>query len=221
MAIANSILYIAEVEFPEADLKPFIEWYAYRHVADLFKAGFSSCASYGAVEGGMNVFDIYDLDGPDVFTKPAYRDMASKDPYDAHVMRNAVREAATIYSQRIVPPIDHAGTIPMLDADWISIVRFEASPSADHDIVAWLNEIEGPRLRKLGAARIRFAYRSSDHPSVPSHRPRCLALAEWSERPLSAAASVDSLTKRFGHAVNNVDLYVGNRLYPWPNKPRT
>jgi hypothetical protein len=221
MAVANSILYIAEVDFPEADLKPFIEWYAYRHVADLFKAGFKSCASYGAVEGGMNVFDIYDLDSPDVFNIPAYRDMASKDPYDAHVMRNEIKEAATVYSQRIVPPTDAAGTIPMLDADWISMIRFEAPASADKDVISWLNDVEGPRLKKLGAAMIRFAYRSSDHPRVPSHRPRCLALAEWSERPAPAAASIDPLTKRFGSAVSNVDLYVGHRLYPWPNKPRT
>jgi len=219
MAAKNSILYIAEVEFPKADLEPFIEWYAYRHVADLFKAGFNSCASYGAVVGGMNVFDIYDLDSPDVFDTPAYRDMGSKDPYDARIMRNATAEAATVYTQRIALPAAGGAAIPMLDCDWLSMIRFEAAAASDQQIFAWLSEVEGPRLKKLGAKGVRFAYRSSNHPRVHSDRPRCVALAEWDERPSDAATDTGALTKQFGAAVSKVDLYVGQRLYPWPNKP--
>jgi hypothetical protein len=224
MTAPNSILYTAEVDFLPQDQRSYadwLEWYAFRHVADLFQAGFKSCASYRAVQGGMTVFDIYDLDSADVFETAFYRDMASRDPYDAAMMRPAVREAATVYKQRVIAPADAAGAIPLLNADWLAVLRFEAAPSEDASLTAWLESVEGPRVMGLGASRVRFACRSSNHPKVPTHRPRCLTLVEWPEQPAAHALGADPLKKRFGDAVKNIDLYVGQRAYPWPNKPRS
>jgi hypothetical protein len=213
----NTLLYTAEVDFPNpADLDPFVEWYAYRHAPDLFKLGFKSCASYRAVEGGMNIMDIYDMDGSEVFESAGYRDMSAvKDPYVASIMRNARREAATIYTQRVVHSKD-AKEIPLLDADWVSMLRFELAPSADADIIGWLEDEEGPRQAVLGATCVRYGWRSYSHPVLPTHRPRCILLAEWPTRP---GARLEELKKTFGDRVSASEVYIGYRLYPWPDRP--
>jgi len=214
--MTNRLLYTAEVEFPDTDLQPFVEWFAFRHAPDLFKLGFKSCASYRAVEGGMNIMDIYDMDGSDVFESVPYREMsASKDPYVNGVMRTAIREAATIYTQRIVQPKGMTA-IPLLDADWITMVRFDATAAADEEIIGWLGEKEGPLQAGMGAARIRYGWRSYDHPVLPTPRPRCILLAEWAKRP---EVRFDALKKRFSQQVSAVEVYVGYRLYPWADRP--
>lgn len=213
----NTLLYTAEVDFPNAaDLDLFVGWYAYRHAPDLFKLGFKSCASYRAVEGGMNIMDIYDMDSSDVFEAAGYRDMSAvKDPYVASIMRNARREAATIYTQRLVHP-KNADLIPLLDADWVLMLRFEAAPAADRDIIGWLEDEEGPRQAALGATCLRYGWRSYNHPVLPTHRPRCILLVEWPTRP---ETRLEGLNKRFGDKVGRSEAYVGYRLYPWADRP--
>ncbi|MGE0119891.1 MAG: hypothetical protein AB7S71_11060 [Dongiaceae bacterium] len=213
----NTLLYTAEVDFPNAaDLDPFVEWYAYRHAPDLFKLGFKSCASYRAVEGGMNIMDIYDMDSSAVFESTGYCDMSAvKDPYVKSIMRNARREAATIYTQRVVHP-KNTVAIPLLDADWILMLRFEALAAADREIIGWLSDEEGPRQAKLGATCLRYGWRSYDHPVLPTHRPRCILLAEWPTRP---ETRLKELEEKFGDKVSPPEIYVGYRLYPWADRP--
>lgn len=209
----NTFLYTAELDFPVADRDRFVEWFAYRHAPDLFRLGMKSCASYRAVEGGLDILDVYDMDDTQLFGRPEYPHMRVRDPYDADATRTVIREAATIYTQRVVMPA--ADEIPVLDADWISMLRFEAEPKHDEDIVAWLLSAEGPRQLALGASRLRYGFRSYDHPTLPTHRPRCFALAEWPHHP---PTDFVILTQLFADRAHSFDFYVGQRRYPWPDE---
>ena len=149
-------------------------------------------------------------------SRPAYRDMSAvKDPYVASIMRNARREAATIYTQRVVHP-KSTKAIPLLDADWVSMLRFELAPGADDDIIRWLEDEEGPRQAGLGATCLRYGWRSYNHPVLPTHRPRCILLTEWPTRP---GAPLRELKERFGDRVSASEVYIGYRLYPWADRP--
>ena len=63
----TSLLYTAELDLAEPDVKPFLDWYAYRHAPDLVPLGFGSSACYGATGGDMNLFDIYEIPNHDIF----------------------------------------------------------------------------------------------------------------------------------------------------------
>ena len=65
----------------EPDIEPFLRWYAYRHAPDVFRAGFSTCACYRTDDGGMNLFDIYEIPSSSLFEAPYYRGMRGRDPY--------------------------------------------------------------------------------------------------------------------------------------------
>ena len=63
----SSLLYTAELDLAEPDIKPFLDWYAYRHAPDLVPLGFESSACYGTTGGDMNLFDIYEIPNRDLF----------------------------------------------------------------------------------------------------------------------------------------------------------
>jgi hypothetical protein len=82
MTQAN-ILYTAEMDLPDTDIEAFLAWYAFRHAADLYQAGFQVCTCYRAIEGDMNILDLYEATSPDVFSTPEYRGIMANDPYAA------------------------------------------------------------------------------------------------------------------------------------------
>jgi hypothetical protein len=96
------------------------------------------------------------------------------------------------------------------------MLRFELAPSADADIIGWLEDEEGPRQATLGATCVRYGWRSYNHPVLPTHRPRCILLAEWPTRP---GARLEELKKTFGDRVSASEVYIGYRLYPWADRP--
>jgi len=52
-------LYTSELDLPEEHIKPFFDWYAYRHAPDIYQIGFEICTSYRAIEGDKGVyFDV-------------------------------------------------------------------------------------------------------------------------------------------------------------------
>jgi hypothetical protein len=217
--MSHPIIYTAELDYPQADLAHFADWYAYRHAPNLYEAGFRTCTCYRAVTGGMDVIDIYEAESAAVFDAPRYRAMGPKDPYVAEILTKRLDKAHTVYDQLLIAPPAPPGETPALDADWISLIRFAAATATDDRIAAWLGDGETARLFALGAKRLRFAQRTGDHPVYTTHRPRCLFLIEWPERPPRDADTQRRMSERFGNEISDVDTFVGYRLYPWPDKP--
>ena len=77
----TSLLYTAELDLEEGDIKPFLDWYAYRHAPDLVPLGFESSACYSTIGGDMNLFDIYEIPNRDtVIQSASSRSRARKSP---------------------------------------------------------------------------------------------------------------------------------------------
>jgi len=204
---------------PEAHIGEFIEWFAFRHAVDLFKAGFHNCSCYRAVEGGMNLCDIYELPCPDIFWTTAYKNVGARDPHNA-IIQKRTGHSASIYTQSRIDGAQAGAGMEMLDADWISMIRFDAAARVEEQVAAWFQNSEWPLLSAAGALRLRFGVHSVDHPVAgPSKRPRCIVVAEWKERPGKAADIAARVDTRFGGDVSRVDAYVGYRIYPWANTP--
>jgi len=92
----TALLYTAELDLADADVRPFLDWYAYRHVPDLFPLGFVSCACYRTSGADMNLFDIYEIPSHEVFSAPGYRRMNERDPYAARILEKRRNKAHTI-----------------------------------------------------------------------------------------------------------------------------
>ena len=217
--MTGTTLYVVELEMPPAHIAEFTEWFANRHAVDLFKSGFQNCSCYRAVEGGMNLCDIYELTDPEIFWTAAYQNVRKLDPHNA-IIQKRTDHTSSIYTQRRIDGAPAGAPMEMLDADWVTMIRFDAPPQAEAELVAWIEGNEWPLLSAVGASRLRFGAHSFDHPLAgPSKRPRCVALAEWSERPGKAAEIAARLNDRFAGEVSRLDAYVGYRIYPWANKP--
>jgi hypothetical protein len=210
------LLYTAELALDDADTEAFLQWYAYRHAPDLFPIGFQVCTCYRAVVGDMTFLDIYEIPSWDIFTSRAYARMAERDRYAAEILARRRNKAHTIYEQRRLAP---AGEVsgPSLDADWITAIRFDASLTGDE--VAQALQAEAARLAGDGAAAVRLAERTRDHPTYTTHRPRFLLLSEWSERPQSDQGLLNRLERQMGGAVSDTTFVLGRRAYPWPDTP--
>lgn len=215
--MSRPILYTAELDYPEEALAGFLEWYAFRHAPDLYACGFRSCACYRAVEGGMDIVDVYEAPSASVFTTPRYRSLADRDRYVAAILSKRRAKAHTVYEHEMLAPAP-AGEMAPLDADWLSLLRFAAVPEADDRVGAWLAREEAPRLAALGAKRLRLAFRGIDHPAYTTHRPRGLVLVEWPHRPPPEAELRQRLAAAFAVTVSALDAFIGYRLYPWPDK---
>ena len=98
----SSLLYTAELDLAEPDIKPFLDWYAYRHAPDLVPLGFESSACYGTTGGDMNLFDIYEIPNRDLFFGAGYRRMNERDKYAAPILEKRRNKAHTIYRQHHV-----------------------------------------------------------------------------------------------------------------------
>lgn len=209
------LLYTAELDLAGADIEPFRQWYANRHAPDVYQCGFLTCTCYQAVEGDMNLFDIYEIPDTAVFRTPRYQGMRERDPYMAPLMAKRRNKAHTLYTQYMIAP-DEPGD--WLNADWIQIIRFEVAPSSDATVIDAL-AVEMGRLRDLGLRRVRYACREQDHPTNPTFRPRCMVVAEWPHRPPPEAVLPTRLRARFGDMLGNCDVFTGHRIYPWPDQP--
>src|SRR3954462_196919 len=99
----NSLLYTAQLDLAQPDLKPFLDWYAYRHAPDLVPLGFQSSACYATTGGDMNLFDIYEIPGNEIFANPDYRRMSVRDTYAPPILAKRRNKAHTIYRQHSLP----------------------------------------------------------------------------------------------------------------------
>lgn len=208
-------LYTSELDLAEEDIRPFIEWYAFRHAPDIFQAGFDNATSYRAVEGDMAIFDLYEIESVDLFERAEYKTIHAADIYSADVLGRRRSKTHTIYSHLFVAP-EVVEDRPLLNSDWIAVERFSLEPAAE-DMVAFLASGEAERLLLAGARRVRLAMRSKGHPRLPSFRPPYLLLSEWPDRP-DMTSFRSSLAGRFGPSLGDWTSFIGFRLYPWPDK---
>ena len=212
----KSLLYTAELDLAESDIGPFLDWYAGRHAPDLYPIGFRSCACYRTDDPAMNLFDIYEISGHDIFTGAAYARLKRRDPYAGGIEGRRRNKAHTIYEQVDGFPGSTAQD-PSLDEDWIVTLRFDAAddPAA---VTAKLGDVIGNALGN-GVSRARLGIRTTDHPMYTTSRPRYMLLLEAEHSPDPAiAATVEARLTGFAA---NVIGFTGNRLYPWPTVPRT
>lgn len=205
--MTGPILYTAELDLADADIPPFRDWFAGRHASDLYEAGLKVCTCYRAVEGGMSIIDIYEADDWAVFNGPAYVGIRPRDPYGPEILERRRNKSHTVYA-------NDQGAIARgpFRADFVSLARFEAPAEAEAKLRAALG----------GAAplaqRVRLVARTTDHPRNPTFRPRLMLLAEWNDRPPSAAALDEWVTAQLGAAPESLDHFVGQRIYPWPDR---
>ena len=211
----SGILYTAEMDLPDADIEPFLAWYAFRHAPDLYQAGFHVCTCYRAVEGDMNILDVYQAASPDVFTSPVYRSMMANDPYGRELMLRRRNKAHTIYAQLAGAPLTNCQAAK-LDADWVSLIHFAAQEVVAAEIAEFM--VADGDLIAPAAKSWRLAHRTADHPTNTTFRPRCLLLIEWGERPPPHVRPAKHLQDRCGGEVSQMDSFVGYRIYPWPNR---
>ena len=210
------LLYTAELDLAAEDMESFKQWYAFRHAPDVYQAGFQTCTCYQAEQGDMNFLDIYEMPDWSIFETARYQGMQGRDPYMAPLMAKRRNKAHTIYRQHLIAP-DIAGA--WFDTDWVTVTRFTAPAELDPEIAAFLAERMIAPADDGGPARTRYACRTKDHPRNPTFRPRCMVVMEWPHRPPAGDDLVLSLGSRFGDAFSDATVFVGRRVYPWPDRP--
>jgi hypothetical protein len=212
----TSLLYTAELDLADSDIKPFLDWYAYRHVPDLVPLGFESSACYGTTGGDMNLFDIYEIPSHDLFYGAGYRRMNERDKFAAAILQKRRNKAHTIYRQHPLAMGElNAGS--RLDADWITVSRFDSA--ADADAIAGVLAGQAAEWRQGGVAAVRLGARTTDHPVYTTTRPHFMVLIEWRGRPSAGADVFERLTQKIAvrGAVSRQITFEGHRIYPWPD----
>lgn len=217
--MSSNYLYTAENEYTPELLHEFGEWYAFRHAPDIFRVGFQSASSYRAVEGGLNVFGIYEIPSPDIFLTPEYRALGKRDSHrDRIIVGKVSARAHTTYQQRALWP-ETGGPPARLDADWLSAIRYDAEPSLDEAAAGFFRPGHGGRLGGGSARQLRFGRRKGERPESVTDRPSCILVAEWSVRPEPGAVIWKAFLDALGDRVSNISFYTGYRVYPWRDDP--
>jgi hypothetical protein len=219
--MVGPILYIAEVDYPAEHSAPhgtWNEWYAHRHAPDLFKLGARSVSSYRPVVGGLAALNVYEIPDAAIFDTPAYKAMTPKDPYaiETRELSAGKKRAQTLYLERAVLPADGQ----VLDADWISVLRFDLPEFADDALLDWLQGDARRMLVAHGVKRLRYGTRIHKVIGAGSFRPRCVIFAEWAVQPPEAADLLPELSRRFDASVTEAENFIGWRAYPWPDVKR-
>jgi hypothetical protein len=212
-----SLLYTAELDLAEPDIRPFLDWYAYRHAPDLVPLGFQSSACYRTAGGDMNLFDIYEIPNHDIFSGAGYARMNARDGYAADILAKRRNKAHTIYEQH---PLSLKGLAPRdrLEADWITVARFDSAASAD--TIAAILAAHTDDWNGAGVAMVRLGSRTTDHPVYTTDRPRFILSLEWLARPVEGNALIGRLTQAIGAKgpLSRQITFEGWRLYPWADK---
>lgn len=209
-------LYTSELDIAEEQIDAFINWYAFRHAPDIYQIGFDVCTSYRGIAGDMMILDLYEIDSVDIFDTPRYRTIAQSDPYSAGILAHRSNKAHTVYSQMYVAPVP-VDARALLNADWISVERFEFADADKDALLTYLDGGEAERILLAGAKRVRLAARTKAGPKHVSNRPPYMLLVEWPEQP-SIADIGERLSARFGPAILDRSFFVGYRLYPWVDR---
>ena len=212
------ILYTAEMELAPEHLEAFTAWYNCRHAPDLYQAGFEACTSFRGTGNGMSVLNLYRLPNWELFETPAYRAVGPNDPYGPPIIALARAKANTPYEVvRSWSRADAAGQ-PVVDAAWLSAIRFEASPEIEAGMRRHLAQAGAAKLAELGALQVHLARRSRPHPLAPSDRPSGTIFVEWQHRPPDQDPVLPMLADAAPVPLAGTSVFVGHRVYPWPNR---
>ena len=210
-------LYTSELDLAEEHIKPFFDWYAYRHAPDIYQIGFEVCTSYRAIEGDMAIFDLYEINTVDVFDTAKYRSVSANDPYSGPLLANRKAKAHSIYAQLYVAP-EPEDTRPLLNCDWLRVDRFDAGEITSDALSDYLDGGEAERILLAGAKRVRLAMRTKAGPKHVSHRPPYMLMSEWADKP--AVTDIGTrLAAKLGNSICDQSVFVGYRLYPWADRP--
>jgi hypothetical protein len=211
------LLYTAELDLAEPHIRPFLDWYAYRHAPDLVPLGFQSSACYGVTGGDMNLFDIYEIPGHEIFSGPGYARMNLRDDYAAEILAKRRNKAHTIYEQHA---LQLTGLILRdgLDSDWLTVARFD-SPATPGEIGSILTR-QLDDWNGAGVAAVRLGTRTTDHPIYTTDRPHFILALEWLARPVDGNALIVDLMRAIESkaSASRQMIFEGQRLFPWPNK---
>jgi hypothetical protein len=217
--MAGPILYIAEVDYAAEHHPRFEAWYANRHAPDLFRLGSRTVSSYRPTVGGLAVLNVYEFADSAMLRTARYKAINASDPYGADVRATSAGQSRyqTLYQERTAVPGETQDRLPTIDADWISLARFNAPEALDAAIAEWVTREGQALLAGHGATKLRFATRIPETVGAGSDRPRCVLFVEWTSEPPSAADLDAALARRFGGEVKDSLPFVGWRTYPWPN----
>ena len=210
-------LYTSELDIAAEHLDAFVQWYAFRHAPDIYQIGFDVCTSYRSVAGDMTILDLYEIDSVDIFDTARYRAIAPADPYFSEVLSHRTNKAHSVYAQVVVAPTPVDGRA-LLNADWISVERFDHAGPDDEPLLRYLEATEFERILLAGAKRVRLARRTKAGPKHVSHRPRWMLLAEWAQPP-GITDIGERLQLQFSDELSNRSFFRGYRLYPWADRP--
>lgn len=211
----DPIFYVAELAIADAAIPAFSAWYASRHAPDLFLLGFHSCTSYRAIEGAMDVVDMYEADDWSILASDGYRAMKARDVYAKEALQGRTDFTHTVYVHHAKHP---ARREARLDADFVTLARFDATEEAEAALADWLGADGAAQLGALGAQRIRLLRRGRDHPTLPSRRARCALVAEWQGEPPPHARGLGALPPALAALLKPDVHFCGARLYPWPDE---
>ncbi|WP_439574381.1 hypothetical protein [Phreatobacter sp.] len=223
--MAQPLVYIVEIDLPAAD-RPrnratFIDWYAHVHAPHLYEAGFTTCTSYQAVDGEMEIVDIYQAGDWSVFESARfarYRRLAAADPHLPAFMP-AIANRRTPYVHVPFPSGTEVGDDAPIACDWLTVWRFGADPAAFALAADWLGSGGETRLLAQGAGTVRLLRRTRDAPTGGSDRPTGALVIEWAGRPEPSARSPGALPEPLRTAMAACPSFTGFRLYPWPDDP--
>ncbi len=208
----DPLVYVVEIDLPEGGLAPFRDWYAHVHAPHLYEAGFTTCTSYRAVRGRMDIVDVYQARGWSIFETAAfarYRRIAAADPHLPPFMAGI----ANIRTPYIARPGTGTPASEPLAADWLTILRFDGDAGAGAAVAAWLGAGGAADLSARGVFRSRLLTRTRPAPTGTSDRPAAALMLESTRDP-GAVLPEDApaaLTAAAG------PHFTGRRLYPWPN----
>jgi hypothetical protein len=214
--MAQPIFYVVEVDVPEDELPGFSAWYASVHAPHLYQAGFTSCASYLAFEGGLKTVDVYQ--GPDwsLFETGAfarYREIAARDPYRPDFL-SKLDAWRTVYVDIPCAAASLETGATLLDADGLSIWRFRGGDAEARRLASWVEEEGAAALIALGAKGLRLLRRGRDTPTGITLRPDLALVVEWPARPPAGVAGCVTLPAELA-ALMPDPPFTGGRLYPW------
>jgi hypothetical protein len=208
----DPLVYVVEIDLPQGGLATFRDWYAHVHAPHLYEAGFTTCTSYRAVRGRMDIVDVYQAPGWSIFESAAfarYRRIAAADPHLPPFMAGI----ANIRTPYIARPETGTAAGEPLAADWLAILRFDADDGALAAVTAWLGAGGAADLSARGVVRTRLLGRTRPAPTGTSDRPAAALMMESTRDPGVAlpAGAPAVLTAAAG------PHFTGHRLYPWPD----
>ena len=162
----------------------------------------------------MDIIDIYEAAAWDIVASEGYRQMKARDAYAAPACAGRTDWTHTIYEYNDAVGADRHS---LLDADWITLLRFGADQAVENALADWLLLEGEAAYTALGARSVRLLHRGRDHPTLKSRRGRCALLAEWSSAPPAAGRSMSALPAKLALSLSPDVPFTGYRLYPWPD----